>query len=242
MTVVVADVLFDFGYKFFDAPKGSSPYRSLCDEVEPDFNLVKPGRIGWRVVHMPTLMKGQPSLYPWVLVCGIVVDHQMNIELGWDAFLYMPEKAQVFLMSVAGLALGDDVAVGDVQSRKECCRAMPLVVVSDSLDVPQTHRQHGLSALQGLDLALLVDTQHHGVFGWAQVEADDVTHFFNKKRVRRELELSLAVRLQTKSLPDSMDAGVREARFPRDTADRPMGAVLGNGLKGLAHQEGNLLV
>jgi hypothetical protein len=101
-----------------------------------------------------------------VLVGGIVIDHQMNVESWCNALLHMPQKAQVFLMSVPGFTLSDDIAISDIQSSKERRGAVPLIVVGDTLDVSQAHREHGLSSLQGLNPTLLVDAEHYGILGW----------------------------------------------------------------------------
>ena len=45
------------------------------------------------------------------------------------------------------------------------------------------HRQAGLSAIKGLDLALLIDREDDGVSGSIDVEADDVAQFVDKLRV-----------------------------------------------------------
>jgi len=42
------------------------------------------------------------------------------------------------------------------------------IIVRNPFDVSQAHRQHWLGALQGLNLALLIDIQHQGVIRWIQ--------------------------------------------------------------------------
>jgi hypothetical protein len=42
------DEVFDFGNKFFDAAEGAPADGLLRDDVEPDFHLVEPGRVGRR--------------------------------------------------------------------------------------------------------------------------------------------------------------------------------------------------
>ena len=43
------DERFDFGNKFFDAAEGTPTDGLLGDDVEPDFYLVEPGRVGGRL-------------------------------------------------------------------------------------------------------------------------------------------------------------------------------------------------
>jgi hypothetical protein len=45
---------FDFGDQFFDAAEGAATDGLLRDDVEPDFHLVEPGRVGWCEVQVVT--------------------------------------------------------------------------------------------------------------------------------------------------------------------------------------------
>ena len=119
-------------------------------------------------------------------------------------------------MSVPALTLGQHLAVGNIKRGEEGCRSMSFIVMSDSLDISQAHRQHGLSSFQGLDLTLFVHTQHDCILGRAQIEPDDVTDFFHKERVRRQLKVPLSMGLKAKGLPDAVDGGIGDPGLPRD--------------------------
>jgi hypothetical protein len=54
----------------------------------------------------------------------------------------------------------------------------------------------------GLDLRLLIDAQHHGVFRRIHAQPDDVAHLLDEQRVGRGLESLRPVRLQTEGAPD----------------------------------------
>ena len=62
------DESFDFGNKFFDASEGTPTDGLLGDDVEPDFYLVEPGRVGGREVQVVTGAGGQPALDARMLV------------------------------------------------------------------------------------------------------------------------------------------------------------------------------
>ena len=53
-----------------------------------------------------------------------------------------------------------------------------------SLDLSGPHGEKRTGAVQRLDLALLVHTQHQGPFRRAQIQPDDVSHLLHKQRVR----------------------------------------------------------
>ena len=65
-------------------------------------------------------------------------------------------------------------------------------------------RQPGLTAIEGLDLALLVDRQHHRVGRRVHVEPADVAQLVGERRIAGALEGSNAMGLQAVRLPDPL--------------------------------------
>lgn len=59
-------------------------------------------------------------------------------------------------------------------------------------------------ALQSLDLALLIDGQHHGVGRWVHVEADHILDLGGEGGIARVLERPDPMRLQAILLPDPL--------------------------------------
>ncbi|MDT4852068.1 hypothetical protein FQZ97_862870 [compost metagenome] len=74
---------------------------------------------------------------------------------------------------VAGDAT-DDLARQDVKGGIQTGRAVALAVMRPSLDLPGLERQHGLGAIQRLDLRFLVNRQHQRVVGRIQVQPDHI--------------------------------------------------------------------
>ena len=102
---------------------------------------------------------------------------------------------------------------------------MALVIVRAPLRHTRQHRQDRLRAVERLDLALLVDAEHHARSGGGQIEAYDVADLVHEVRIAGELEGLRAVRLQPEGTPDAPDRRVRKAAFPGHRAQRPMGGV-----------------
>ena len=136
-------------------------------------------------------------------------------------------------MPVPGFALGDHRAGGHVQGGKQCGGAVADVVVSDTLDVAQTHGQQRLGPIQGLDLRFLVNEEQDCLVGRVEVEADDVTYLLNKEGIVGELERILAVWLHGKGLQPSVRRTFGDACCSRQGASRPLrAAVCGLALQG----------
>src|SRR6266511_1384245 len=78
----------------------------------------------------------------------------------------------------------DDLSGSDFERRKQCCGAMPLVIVAlagQGAAIGQL--QITLRSLQSLDRRLLVHAQHNGLRGRGDVEADNIGGFGRKVRI-----------------------------------------------------------
>jgi hypothetical protein len=108
---------------------------------------------------------------------------------------------------MTAIALSDHLAGGDVEGGKERSRAMPFVVMAAPGNLAGPHGQHGLTTIQRLDLALLVDAEHDRMLGWRHVKPDDIAHFSDEVGIGRKLERLDPMRLQAKCAPDPLHGG-----------------------------------
>jgi dihydroxyacetone kinase len=104
-----------------------------------------------------------------MLVRPVVINDEMHIEPRRDAGIDLLQEPEKLLVPMARLALGNDLAVGDVECREQGRRAVAFIIMREAISIAEAHRQHRLSSLQRLDLALLIDTKNHGVFGRAEI-------------------------------------------------------------------------
>ena len=232
----------DFRGQVPDAPKGAPPDRLLGDDVEPNLDLVQPGGVGRCQVDMETRMRGQPAPDPGVLVSGVVVDDQVDLEVSRDVGVDVLQEAEKLLVTMPLFALGEDLAGNDIERGKEGQGAVPDVVVGHPLDIAQPHRQNRLRPVQSLDLALFVDAEDHGVFRGIQIQADNVPDLFDEKGIGRDLEVALAVRLQAERAPDPLDRRGGNGGLLGHRADGPLGPAPGLCLERPADELGDLLV
>ena len=80
-----------------------------------------------------------------------------------------PEK---LLVSMALIALPDDLAFQQLDGGKQRRRFVAFVVMGHRAAASLLQRQRGLSPVQGLNLALLVHAEHDGLLGRIEIEAD----------------------------------------------------------------------
>jgi len=100
-------------------------------------------------------------------------------------------------------AAADDLAFEDVQGGEQGGGAVALVIVGHGGATSFLHRQTGLGAIEGLDLALLVEAEHHSVGGWIDIEADHLFELLGEFGIVGELERAHPVGLQPVPLPDA---------------------------------------
>lgn len=151
-----------------------------------------------------------------VLVSCIVVEDHMHGLPRWDLGFYGIEEADELLVSVALHVAADHVAIQHAQGGKQRCNATAFVVVGHD---PQPHlleRQARLGAVERLDLALLVHREHDGVGRWIDIQLDHVSQLLGEPGIVGQLELAIAMRLETRGSPDAphrtgADAGQRQS-------------------------------
>ena len=97
---------------------------------------------------------------PWMLVRGVVVGDQMDVEAVRRLAFDLLQEAQPFDMGVVGLGPRDQLAFQIVKRCEQRDRAVADVVVRPCARVFRRQRQSGLRAFERLTLALLVAAQH----------------------------------------------------------------------------------
>jgi hypothetical protein len=150
----------------------------------------------------PARMSRQPLSDLRMLVGGVVVDHRLDQLAGRNVALDGIEETDELLVPVALHAAPDHAAVEHVEGGEQCRGAVALVIVRHGAAAAGFQRQPRLCAVQRLDLAFLVDRQHHRVRRRIKVEADDVDEFVGEPRVARAFEAAHAMRLLC--VPDAL--------------------------------------
>ena len=168
-----------------------------------------------------------------MLVRPVVVYDQMNIQLGWNLMVDQLEELDPLLMPMPWHARADELAIRHAHCREQCGGAVTLVVVGQRPTPPGEHGQASLGSVEGLDLALLVGTQHQGVLWRVQVQSNHIDQLLDEMRVIAQLEGPDQVWLQAGSLPDAMHHGLRHAHFGRHRARTPVRGCHGRLLRGL---------
>ncbi len=82
--IVVFEVVVNSGFEFGDGGEDAATNALLSDQTEEALDLIEPGGRGRGEVQVKAGMLGQPCLNIGVLVGGVIVEDQVEIELlGW---------------------------------------------------------------------------------------------------------------------------------------------------------------
>jgi hypothetical protein len=173
-------------------------------------------------------MAEQPAPDQLGLVGPVVVEDQVDVKLGGDLLFETVQEGLELGRTVTPVRLADHLAGGDVEGGEERGGAGPAVVVGSPLGDARCQGQDGLGAVEGLDLALLVDARDHRPVGRVEVETDDVADLLDELGVVGELEGLHAVELQAVGVPDPVHGVVAEAAGFGHAPGAPVGGVLGH--------------
>jgi len=119
------------------------------------------------------------------------------------------------------MELADNFATLGIQRGEERGHPMPRVVLGPALDLPRPHRQHGLRAIERLDLGFFVHAQHQRLVRRIEVEPDEVADFVDEQRIFGQLEGLAPMRLQPERAPDSAHRRLTESAARRHRTRTP---------------------
>lgn len=214
------------------ADEGSAPHCLAGQLAKPTLDQVHPTRTGRNEMGDKARMPFEPPLDLRSLVRPVIVHHQMEGEALWEFAVQAAEKFQELLVPVPGHTLANDLPIQHAQRGKEGRGAVALVIVRHRAAAAPFERQPRLGAVQRLDLALFVHTEHHRLLRRIQIQPDHVGEFLQEKRVAGKFERPSQVRLEIVRLPESLDGVLTHPiRLGHEPA-APVRHAFGLGLEG----------
>ena len=173
------------------------------------------------------LVAAEPLAHLGMLVGGVVVENDVYEFSGRDFGVDGVEEADELLMPMTLHVAADHRAVENIEGGEQRRRAVPLVVMGHRSGASLLHGEARLGAVEGLDLALLVDGQNDGVSRRVDIETDHIAQFVDKPGIGGELELLDLVRPKTMGAPDALDRANADARRLRHHGAGPVCGLAG---------------
>src|SRR5689334_16451989 len=97
-------------HELSDGAERTAPNGLLRDQTKPTLHLIEPRAVGGREMQLIPGSARQPGADRGVLVRAIVVEDEMNVEIGRDIGVDVLQKGEELLVPVPALALGEDLA------------------------------------------------------------------------------------------------------------------------------------
>ncbi len=205
--------------------EGPSPDPFLGEVSEPSLHHVQPGTGRRNKVQVKPRMATEPGVHAGMFVRAIIVDDKMQIQVAWGVAIDFLQEPDKFLVPMARHTVADHRAVEHAEGGEQGGGAMALVIVRQRPAAPFLHREARLGAVEGLDLAFLVDAQDQGLVWRIQIQPHHIVQFVEELGVAAELEGLEQMRLELVLSPDPPNGGLAEALGLGHTAGTPMGGM-----------------
>src|SRR5258705_3052884 len=145
------------------------------------------------------------------------------------------QEHQPLLVAVPLLATRNERTVQRTERCEQRRGAVAVVVMSHRGSTALLQRQAWLSAIERLHLALLVAAQHQRVFGWIEIQPDDVLQLLHESRIARDLKGPDQMRFEPIAMPYAQHRCVAHAHLIRQGARAPVCRSLWQGTRGKPH-------
>src|SRR5580698_7935329 len=166
-------------------------------------------------------MTRQPAFNDRMLMGGVIIQDDVDALAQRNLAVDLLEKFQPLAVGVFLSGVSDDFALQVIQRGKEGDGAVAIVIVGLRADMPSAQRQTRLTALQRLDLALLVTTEHHCLLWRIEVKTDDIPKLRLKIRIAGKLKDTRQVWLDFVLTPDSLHGCLGDTQLASHRAASP---------------------
>src|SRR5947208_8959351 len=147
-------------------------------------------------------------------MCAVMIHDQVDGKTAGKTGVDVVQKPQELLVTMPPVTVADGDSARHIQGRKQRCHTMTFVIMR----LPGRHtgrqRKNRLRTVQRLDLTLLIHAQHDRMIRRIHIQPHDVPHLLHELRVFGELKVFHPMRLQSESMPDPYNGGLRQPCFP----------------------------
>lgn len=173
-----SDVFLD-GFVEFDEINNCASAQALSSDVaDESLNHVQPRSGGRHEMGREAERTPQPLLQHKMFVGCVVLTNKIQRFFAYRA--QSDARIRAIQATVKLLAVGNDLTVQRIEGGEQGSRAMPLVIMRYGGCAGLLQRQSWLSATKGLDLDLLIETQHLGMLWRGHVQTHDIFVLLDK--------------------------------------------------------------
>jgi hypothetical protein len=221
--VVVPDVAKDFSSEIVDGGKDASSNDVPLDFGEPDFDLVKPGRVCRCKVNADLGMIGQKVLDELGLMGGEIVSDDVDLASEGLGGHDLGEKVDELGAGMALSRLAKDFSASGIEGSVKRKGSVAVILKTMSLGPAGRKGQNRIVAVQGLDSSLFVYAKDGGMIRRVQIKADNVGGLLLEVGILTKHITAQPVRLKAVASPNPRNGHVIGAQQGRQSTAAPVG-------------------
>ena len=221
--VVVPDVTEDFSAEIVEGGEDASGNDLPLDFGEPDFDLVKPRRIGGCKMNADLGMMGQKVVNELGFVGREIIGNDVDLASKGLGGHDVGKKVDELATGMALSSLAQDFSASGIEGRVKRKGSVAVILKTVSLGPARRKGQDRIESVQGLDSSLFVDAKDGGMIRRVQIKADNVGGLLLKVGILAQHVTAQPVRLKAVASPNPRNGHVIGAKGGRQPTAAPVG-------------------
>ena len=224
--VVVADVTKDFSSEIVDGGENASSDNLSLNFGEPDFNLVKPRRIGRCKVNVDLGMICQKVLDELGFMGREIVGNDVDLAAEGLGGHDIDKKVDKLGAGMALSGLAKDFSASGIKGSVKRKGSVAVILKTMSLGPAWRKGQNRIVAVQGLDSGLFVYAEDGGMIRRGKIKADNVGGLLLELGILAQHITAQPMRLKAVASPNPRNRHVIGAKLGRQPTAAPLGGSI----------------
>ena len=221
--VVVPDVTKDFSSEISDGGKDASGDDMPLNFGEPDFDLVKPGRVGGCKMNADLGMIGQKVVDEFGFMGREIISDDVDLASEGLGGHDMGKKVDKLGAGMALSGLAKDFSASGIKGRVKGKGSVAVILKTMSLGPAWRKGQNRIQAVQGLDSSLFVYAKDGGMIRRVKIKADNVGGLLLEVGILTKHVTAQPVRLKAVASPNPRNGHVIGAELGGQPTAAPLG-------------------
>ena len=222
--VVVADVAKNFSSEIVEGGKDASGDDLPLDFGEPDFDLVKPGRVSGGKMKVDFGMLGQKLLDEFGFMGREIISDNVDLASEGLGGHDVGKKVDELGAGMALSGLAKDFSASGIEGRVKGKSSVAVVLKAMSFGPAWRKGQNRIQAVQGLDSSLFVYAKDGGMIRRGKIKADNVGGLLLKVGILAQHVTAQPVRLKAVASPNPRNGHVIGAELGGQPTAAPVGS------------------
>src|SRR4029077_17921706 len=200
--VLVGDVAKNFSSEILEGGKDTSGDDLPLDFGEPDFDLVKPGRVSGGKMKVDFGMLGQKLLDELGFMGREIISDNVDLASEGLGGHDIGKKVDKLGAGMALSGLAEDFSASGIEGRVKGKGSVAVILETVSLGPAWRKRQNRIQAVEGLDRGLFIYAKDSGMIRRVQIEADNIGGLLLEVGILAQHVTAQAVRLKAVPSPN----------------------------------------